>query len=112
MAGNAPMTASPPWTADPFDTDVEWHTDGSILLRPRGEMEPCPMRTMDVLEHWAREAPDRVFVARRVNDGEWRKLTYRQMLEKVQRIGAGLLGRGLSAERPILILEQDQFAGR
>lgn len=104
MAGNARMTASPPWTADPFDTDVEWHTDGSILLRPRGEMELCPMRTMDVLEHWAREAPDRVFVARRVNDGEWRKLTYRQMLEKVQRIGAGLLGRGLSAERPILIL--------
>jgi feruloyl-CoA synthase len=59
---------------------------------------------MDSLEHWAKVAPERVLVARRVAGGEWQTVTYQQMLTRVRRVAAGLLRRGLSAERPIAIL--------
>jgi feruloyl-CoA synthase len=104
------MTASPAaWTPDPFTTDAELRSDGSILLRPRKPLEQYPARTMDALEHWARVAPDRVFVARRAPDGQWQKLTYAQTLASVRRIAEGLLGRNLSAERPIAILSSNSI---
>jgi len=59
---------------------------------------------MDSLDHWARAAPDRIFVARRDKDGSWIRLTYAQMLERVRRVAGGLLERDLSADRPIVIL--------
>ena len=37
-------------------------------------------------------------------DGRWRTITYAQTLDKVRRIGASLLRRNLSADRPIVIL--------
>ncbi len=75
-----------------------------MLLRPRESPDAYPARSMDVLEHWAKTAPDRILIARRLDDGDWQSLTYGEMLTRVQRVAAGLLGRGLSAERPIVIL--------
>lgn len=103
MAGRTRMSASP-WTPDPFDADVEHRADGSMLLRPREPLVAYPARWMDMLEHWAKAAPDRVFIARRRNEGDWQSLTYGEMLTRVRRVAAGLLGRGLSADRPIAIL--------
>ncbi len=105
MGSRAQMTGAPSaWAPDPFTTDAELRSDGSILLHPRKPLGEYPVRTMDALEHWARVAPDRVFVARRAADGHWRKLTYAQTLARVQGIAEGLLDRGLSIERPIAIL--------
>lgn len=59
---------------------------------------------MDSLEYWAKVAPLRVLVARRVAGGDWQTVTYQQMLTRVRRIAAVLLTRDLSAERPIAIL--------
>jgi feruloyl-CoA synthase len=59
---------------------------------------------MDRLEHWAARAPDRLLVAQRAADGTWIGLTYGEMLERVQRIAAGLLERDLSRDRPLAIL--------
>ncbi len=56
------------------------------------------------LDHWAKIAPDRPFLAQRDADGRWRKLSYAETLAQVRRIGAALLRRGLSAERPLVIL--------
>ncbi|HEY6642776.1 feruloyl-CoA synthase [Povalibacter sp.] len=99
------MTGSPSaWTPDPFTTDAEQRSDGSILLRPLKSLDDYPVRTMDALEHWARTTPDRVFIARRGSDGQWQELTYAQVLARVQRIAEGLLDRDLSPERPIAIL--------
>ena len=92
------------WTADPFHTEVERRADGSMLLRPMEPLSAFPERLMDSLEHWAKVAPQRVLVARRVAGGEWQTVTYQQMLTRVRRIAAGLLTRDLSAERPIAIL--------
>ncbi len=99
------MTADPlHWTPDPFATDFERRADGALLLTPRQSLAPYPERLMDFLEHWAHTAPQRTFVARRDQEGEWRTLTYSQTLERVQRLAAALINRDLSAQRPILIL--------
>ncbi|MGA6941206.1 MAG: feruloyl-CoA synthase, partial [Pseudolabrys sp.] len=56
------------------------------------------------LEHWAKTAPDRLFLAQRDAQDQWRKRSYAETLADVRRIGAALLRRGLSAERPLVIL--------
>ena len=86
------------WTPDPFATAVERRSDGALLLRPVRELAPVPPRFCDSLEHWARLAPERLLVARRDGGGQWIRVTYAQMLARVMRLAAGLLGRaGLCA---------------
>jgi feruloyl-CoA synthase len=92
------------WTPDPFATQFERRDDGSLILRPLGEIARYPDRLVSSLEYWARETPDRVLVARRDSTGAWRTVSYEQMLARIQRIAAGLLTRNLSADRPIAIL--------
>jgi feruloyl-CoA synthase len=82
---------------------VDQRTDGTIYLKSGRTLPPYPDKLTDRLVHWANVAPDRVFMADRV-DGQWRRITYAQALEKIRGIGAALLKRNLSAERPIVIL--------
>ena len=84
-------------------------SDGVHHLRSQEPLQPYPARLTDRLEEWARHAPDRVQVAKRGPDGEWRKITYAQMLERVRRIGQALAQRGLSADRPIAILSDNDL---
>ena len=83
--------------------------DGVHRLRSAEALQPFPARLTDRLEEWARHAPDRVQVARRGPDGQWREITYAQMLDRVRRIGQALALRGLSAERPIAILSDNDL---
>jgi feruloyl-CoA synthase len=83
---------------------VDRRHDGTIYLKSGRTLPSHPDKLTDRLVHWANVAPDRVFMADRGSDGAWRKITYAQTLEKVRRIGAVLLKRNLSAERPIVIL--------
>ncbi len=48
-------------------------------------------------------------VAKRGADGEWIKISYAQMLDRVRRIGQALAQRPLSAERPIAILSDNDL---
>jgi feruloyl-CoA synthase len=92
------------WIADPFHTRFERRSDGTLLLQPQGTLREYPARFMDFLEHWAALAPERTLIARRAAGGEWQRVSYVEMLERVRRVAAGLVRRNLSAERPILIL--------
>ncbi len=83
---------------------VDRRADGTIYLRPATPLGDYPDRITDCLHHWAKEAPDRVFMAERAEGGGWREVSYAQMLDAVRRIASALLARGLSAERPIVIL--------
>src|SRR2546423_120980 len=47
---------------------------------------------------------NRVFMAGRGAGGGWRQITYVQLLDSSRRIASALLARGLSAERPIVVL--------
>ncbi|HEX6638079.1 MAG TPA: feruloyl-CoA synthase [Steroidobacteraceae bacterium] len=92
------------WTPDPFATQFDRRDDGTLILRPGGTLAPMPIRLIDHLAHWAGVAPDRILVARREAGGAWREVTYAQMFQRIQRVAAGLLTRGLSADRPVVIL--------
>jgi len=86
------------------DAVVERKADGSIHIRTSAPLGDYHNNLGEPLEKWAREAPERVFLAQRGPDDAWRKLTYAQVFDTVKRIGAALLRRGLSPERPIVIL--------
>lgn len=77
--------------------------DGVILLTSGLPLGPVAHRSTDWLEHWASEAPDRVFLAERSGPG-WREVTYAQALAHVKAIAAALAARGMGADTPILII--------
>ena len=83
---------------------VDRRPDGTLYLESGRALPAYPDRLTDRLVHWASVAPDRGFMAERAPDGSWRKLTYAQALDSVRRIGAALLRRNLSPDRPIAIL--------
>ena len=89
--------------------DLEPRSDGAQVLRSTEPLQAYPQRLSDRLAHWAGEAPDRTFVARRGADGQWECITYAQMLDRAQRIGQSLLQRGLSVDRPLAILSENDL---
>jgi feruloyl-CoA synthase len=87
---------------------------GAVYVRADQALAEHPQRMTDRLVHWARTAPDRTFMARRVHNadgttGDWQHVTYAQALDKARRIGQALLDRGLSAERPVAILSENSL---
>ena len=88
---------------------LEREPQGSVLLRPAQPLGPYPARLTERLLHWAKEAPERTFVAKREGGGEWRHITYAQALEHARRLGQALLDRGLTAERPLMILSENDL---
>ena len=62
----------------------------------------------DWLEHWARQAPERIFLADRASvDAPWSTVTYKDALQQVRSAAAWILAQGLSAERPLVILSDN-----
>jgi feruloyl-CoA synthase len=87
-----------------FDAVLDRRADGTIIMTAAQPLAPYHSKIAEPLEHWAKATPDRVFLAQRDAQDNWRSHTYAQALEAVKRIGASLWRRGLSAERPIVIL--------
>src|SRR5437899_1481828 len=83
---------------------VERRDDGTIYLRPKAQLRDYPVRITDRLHHWAAAAPDRVFMAERNAARGWRQITYAELLASSRHIASALLARGLSAEKPVVIL--------
>jgi len=86
------------------DVTVERRDDGTIYLRPKVQLGDYPVRITDRLHHWAAAEPNRVFMAERNAAGGWRQITYAELLTSSRHIASALLARGLSAEKPIVIL--------
>ena len=86
------------------EASIENRADGSTWLRSTEALRGFPERLSDCLEQWAREAPDRCFVARRGHGGDWVRITYAQMLARAQAVGQALVDLGLSDQRPVMIL--------
>lgn len=83
--------------------------DGSILVQPDEVLRPYPSVLTDRVHQWAMRFPDRICIAKRDARGEWSRLTYAQVFDSVRRIAQWLLNRGLSAERPIAILSENDL---
>ena len=88
---------------------VSEEADGSTRVRTPEALQDYPLRLTDRLHHWAQQAPHRSYMARRGKDGQWRHISYAQALQFARHIGQGLLNRGLSAERPVLILSENDL---
>src|SRR5690242_14564908 len=97
----APLRAVRLGAADPV---LERRADGCLIIRSRTPLPRYDDNLIVPLERWAKAAPDRVFLAQRDEQNAWRKLTFAEVRASVQRIAAALLRRGLSADRPIVVL--------
>ncbi|MGA8223340.1 MAG: feruloyl-CoA synthase, partial [Candidatus Acidiferrales bacterium] len=110
----APAPASSPDPVRPVrlrtsGATIEHTPDSSILVRPTEPLGPYPKVLTDRLAHWAQVTPDRICAAKRDAAGNWRSLTYSQVLSAIRSIGQALLDRGLSAERPVAILSENDL---
>src|SRR5687768_11860367 len=83
---------------------MERRSDGSLLVSHPEALGPYPAKLTERLVRWAREKPDQTWLAQRGPDGRWIHLSYGEGFERVRRIAAALVRRGLSTERPVLIL--------
>src|SRR5260370_38405562 len=83
---------------------VDRRENGVIYVRSPQPLGEYPARVTDRLEFWASEARNRIFLAQRAQDGKWKTVTYAETLVRVRRLARGLLDRGLSANKPLMIL--------
>jgi feruloyl-CoA synthase len=87
----------------PKRLEVERRTDGTLVLANPTPFSHSFQTALDALDHWRTAAPDRVWLAERSGDG-WRTLTYGEAWHAVTHLAGGLVARGLTGPRPILIL--------
>src|SRR3954449_3440723 len=95
------MTVVQPTLAPPRITAED--APGGVILRSGMPLEPYEPSLGVLLRRWAREAPDRVFLAERAGE-EWVNLTWGEANRKATSIAQALLDRGLGPQRPLLIL--------
>lgn len=81
--------------------------DGSIRLRSAHAMREAVPQSGVWLRHWAKAAPDRIFLGERSGEG-WREVRFGETLEMVRSIAGWLVEhghtQGAGERRPILIL--------
>ncbi len=90
-------------TFGPPDVTVERRADGAMLVRSPHPLKPYPDAVTDWLDHWAKVAPTRVFLAERQGEA-WRKVTYAEARDAARRVAQALIDRKLSVDRPVAIL--------
>jgi feruloyl-CoA synthase len=87
---------------------------GTHYLQADQALQPYPDRITDRLLHWAQQRPNQTLLAQRIKHadgsrGDWQHLGYGAALTAARRIAQALLDRGLSAERPVLILSENDL---
>ena len=106
------MTTPPRYRPIAFGSctlQVTKNAKGHTYVQATETPKEYPLRLTDRLIHWAQTAPDRTFMARRDEHGDWRKVSYAQALETARHIGQTLLDRKLSVDRPVLILSDNDL---
>ncbi|MEJ8858201.1 feruloyl-CoA synthase [Variovorax robiniae] len=89
----------------------ERRADGTLILR--SPLTPKPTgRTgfAGFIPHWASKRGDLPsFCERDAQSGEWKRLSWRQMWQQVQTVGAALLDMGLGQGKPLVILSANSL---
>lgn len=89
--------------------ETETRADGTLIVRQTDALPEHPARITDALLRWARERPDRIWMAQRKADGGWHTVTYAEALSTVEAIGQSFLDLELSPERPVVILSDNSI---
>lgn len=87
---------------------------GTHYLQAEQALAPYPERLTDRLAQWAHTRPEQTFMARRVRLadgglGDWQHINYAQAWHSARCIAQALINRGLSAERPVVILSENSL---
>ena len=90
----------------PALVDVEHRPDGSVILRSPQPLGRCERSIGEWLVRWARDVPDRVFLADRTG-WPWRTVTYREALGAARSIGQALIDRRLDDGHPVAVLSDN-----
>lgn len=89
---------------------VDRRADGSIIVKSTVPLQPAARCVGDWLEHWARQTPQKVFLAERAKvDAPWTTVTYSEALRQVRAAASWILAQGLSAQRPLVILSDNSI---
>jgi feruloyl-CoA synthase len=92
------------------DALAEQRPDGSLVLRSTEALGWFPDRLTDCLDQWADSTPDRSFVAQRApGGGQWQHISYGQMRQRAMAVGQHLVNLGLSVDRPVAILSDNDL---
>ena len=91
-----------------WQPDLKWEKreDGSWLIWRGDDIADHPDRMTDMIDHWASETPDAIWMAERDGD-TWRTVTYGELQTTSRRIGQWLLDHDLSVDRPLMILSEN-----
>jgi feruloyl-CoA synthase len=87
---------------------VDRRVDGSVLLHNPTPLTAVFDDAVAAVEHWARLAPDRIWLADRSGEG-WRTLTYAEGHERIRAIAGGLVALGLHRGDPLLVLARNSI---
>ena len=88
----------------PSETILERRADGTLYARSPVPLGRYADKITERLEHWADRTPERTFLAKRDAAGVWQHLTYGQARVNARAVAQALIDRGLSHERPLVIL--------
>src|SRR5215470_6811813 len=86
------------------DIHCETAPDGTIRLRSRTPLAGYEPSLAGMFRAAVERNPSGLFLAERDAGGSWRKLTYGEARPLVDALAAGLVERGLSPQRPLMIL--------
>jgi feruloyl-CoA synthase len=88
--------------------EVDRREDGSIILSSPYPMAKPVAQLGHYMRYWAREAPDRAFLAQRQGDG-WQELSFGAVRQQADALSQALLDRGLGPDRPLMILSPNSL---
>jgi feruloyl-CoA synthase len=87
----------------------EKHADGTTRVTSAEPLAEYPRRLTDRLLHWAAVSPEHTLAAKRHHGGDWRRISYAQALASARSIAQALLDLGLSPQRPLVILSDNDL---
>lgn len=87
----------------------EHRDDGTIVMAQTGALPDHLPTLADYLDKWADATPDQTWIARRVNGGAWRRISYGEARAQAKAIGGALLAMGLGPDRPLMILSENSL---
>ena len=88
----------------PAEADFVARADGGWTVTCPTPLAPYPRAYTEYLLHWAAREPHRDFLAQRTSSGDWRRITYGEIRDRMLGLAQAFLDLGLSAERPVAIM--------
>ncbi|WGD53135.1 AMP-binding protein [Bradyrhizobium sp. CB1650] len=88
----------------PREVRIETRPDGTLVLRSPIAFEIPQWSILDFIPEWAEKAPQRIFLAQRGRDGEWQRISYAELWQKVRSVGQAMIDLGVKRGDRLAIL--------